>query len=217
MTHLDLNPLHTPLQNLLSVVADYLRPREPWLDVAEVIGHAVIYRVGDGLPPMAVGLPSELRSELQIELQTRRATQVARSTANDISVAPVLTAIAAAAPQLRWRQNPTYTDAVFLQRYAYCELVGPAGHAVCSSFSAGLLYLAAGTFYPPHAHPAEEVYHLLCGESCWQQGDQPARWLTSGARVLHPGGVAHSMQSGPQPMLALYVWRGDLETAARLT
>ena len=76
MTHLDLNPLHTPLQNLLSVVAEYLRPREPWLDVAEVIGHAVIYRSGDGLLPMEVGLGSELRSELQIELQTDRKSVV---------------------------------------------------------------------------------------------------------------------------------------------
>ena len=117
---------------------------------------------------------------------------------------------------LTWQQNLTYTDREFLSRYAYCELVGPNGFVVRETLSAGLLYLAPGTFYPAHHHPAEETYFLLAGTSEWAQG---ANGLTSrepGARMDHPSGVSHSMRSGSTPMLALYLWRGDLDTPARI-
>ncbi len=118
---------------------------------------------------------------------------------------------------LRWQRNPTYTDPVFLRRYAYTELLGPSGPVPNTTISAGFLYLAPQTYYPPHAHPAEEIYHLIAGPSIWQQGDQPGTECGAGSRIVHRSGVAHSMRSGDQPMLALYLWRGDLSSPARLT
>src|SRR5262245_1188623 len=38
---------------------------------------------------------------------------------------PLARCVHDALPALVWRQNPTYRDAAFLARYAYCELVGP--------------------------------------------------------------------------------------------
>lgn len=117
---------------------------------------------------------------------------------------------------LSWRQNPTYVDAEFLRRYAYCELVGANGFVVRDSISAGLLYLAPDTFYPAHHHPAEETYFLLAGTSEWAHGAEGLTSREPGARMDHPSGVSHSMRSGSTPMLALYLWRGDLATPARL-
>ena len=210
MTYSEAHPEQAPLQLLLAAVAGYLQQHEPWPGVAQLIGGAEVVRLGNGVLPTSTHLPLERFTGAFDE-------DAHAADAGGIALARVLRGVAAAAHQLSWRQNPNYADADFLARYAYCELVGLAGHAYCSSLSAGLLYLAAETFYAPHAHPAEEAYHLLSGDSRWQQGDAPACWLAPGARVLHPSGVAHSMHSGAQPMLALYLWRGDLGSAARLT
>jgi len=118
---------------------------------------------------------------------------------------------------LRWRQNPTYRDASFLARYAYCELVGPKGHVHVDHVSAGLLALAPGTHYLSHAHPADEVYHLLSGASEWQRGDEPWTHRVPGARIEHPSNVPHAMRARAEPLLALYLWRGAIAEPARLS
>jgi quercetin dioxygenase-like cupin family protein len=117
---------------------------------------------------------------------------------------------------LQWRQNPTYADAEFLARYAYCELLGPAGVIRDERLTAGLLCLAPHTHYPAHSHPAEEVYHVLIGESLWQRGDE--RWTrrAPGARIHHPSRVPHAMRALTEPLIALYLWRGDIAEPARL-
>lgn len=127
----------------------------------------------------------------------------------------VLRAFEHARADLVWRQNRTYTDAEFLKRYAYTELLGPTGLVRSESVSAGLLVLDAHTFYPPHAHPAEEVYHLLSGTSEWQQGDGCAVVLEAGARIHHGSAEPHSMRTGADALVALYLWRGDLHSPAR--
>ena len=196
-------PAHR-IQLLLSALATYLHAREPWPCIADCLARAEVGQAGDGVLPVALQ---------PLALEALRDDRVA---VPDDPLTPVLESIAQAAPAFRWRQNPSYSDLRLLRRYAYCELVGPAGHAHSVALSAGLLVLAPDTFYPPHAHPAEEAYHLLSGRSRWQQGDLPGRWLEPGARVLHGSGVAHSMQSGARQLLALYVWRGDLQAPARL-
>ena len=220
MPHSEAHLQDVPLRTLLSAMGEYLERHEPWPGIAQLIGDAALVAPGDGasLIPTCTCVPLDgMIDALQCDSDAPGARGAGSQRSSGGELTRVLQCVAVAAPELIWRQNPNYVDAAFLARYAYCELIGPAGHAFCSSLSAGLLYLAAETHYPPHAHPAEEAYHLLSGNSRWQQGDQPARWLAPGARVLHPSGIAHSMYSGAQPMLALYLWRGDLGSAARLT
>ena len=181
------------MRPLYDAIAAYLALHEPWPGIGAAFAAAAPLAVQPGAP-IALALPA---------LAPAPAT------------AAVVGAMQQAAPALRWQQNPTYHDPGFLQRYAYCELLGPAGIAVHPSLSAGLLYLAPGTDYPPHAHPAEEAYHLLAGRSTWQLGDAPPGWREPGARMLHPSGVAHAMRSGDSPLLALYVWRGEISAPAR--
>lgn len=115
-----------------------------------------------------------------------------------------------------WRRNPTYGDAAFLERYAYAELVGPGGDVPFSGAAFGLLALAPHTHYPAHAHPAVESYVVLLGTAEWQAGAAP--WATQHppALVHHPSGVPHAMRTGAEPLLAAWLWTGDLTAPARL-
>ena len=77
--------------------------------------------------------------------------------------------------------------------------------------------MAPGTLYPAHAHAATELYHVLGGRARWQRGGEPWALRPPGAFILHPSGVAHAMATEAQPLLALYVWYGDMAGAVRFT
>jgi mannose-6-phosphate isomerase-like protein (cupin superfamily) len=118
---------------------------------------------------------------------------------------------------LHWRQNPNYSDPEFLNNYAYCELIGPDGHAASTSVRFGLLLLDRHTHYPPHAHPASEVYFVLSGHARFRQRDKPWRSCPIGQFVFHESNVPHEMQTRDDPALLVYWWRGDVTPHARLT
>jgi mannose-6-phosphate isomerase-like protein (cupin superfamily) len=123
-----------------------------------------------------------------------------------------------AAPSLAWRQ--TYSEAQvgteFLRHYGWTEIAGTAGPLVGEGLACGFLVLGAATRYPPHHHPAEELYVPLSGAAQWQQGDGPWRTVRPGTVIRHASGEAHSMRTGAQPLLALYLWRGSLEAKSAM-
>jgi Dimethlysulfonioproprionate lyase len=197
------------MKNLFTAVATYLQSAEPWPEVAQAM------QAASETPSLVAGPSSAgpTRQSPPIRLD------VEGLVGND-QTESVLAAFRPVALDMRWRQNPTYTDEAFLSSYAYSELVGPNGLIVHATVSIGLLYLAPETNYPPHSHPAEEVYHLLAGESEWWA--EPETHKTQlvrqpGDRMEHPSWISHSMRTGSAPMLALYIWRGELDTPARLT
>jgi hypothetical protein len=130
--------------------------------------------------------------------------------------------IALAMPLFHWRQNPNYTTAnmgaAFMAGYGYVEFAGPKDalfHA--SGIRVGLLLLAAGLHYPLHAHPAEEIYHPLTDGGSWRRGDDAWRAVPAGHAIHHAPMVPHETKAGDRTLLALYCWRGDTVTEARLT
>lgn len=183
---------------VFAAIASYLRLHEPWFDAADAMEEAS----GFDIPSTTTGgsSPVGLFTDLLIGAP---------------STEPLLSRLRPSMDSITWRQNPTYTDEKFLSCYVYCELLGPGGLVRRQTASIGLLYLSPRTMYPSHAHPAEEAYHLLAGVSEWQAGAEALTRRSPGDRMEHPSGVPHSMRSGTTPMLALYVWRGDLATPAR--
>jgi len=130
--------------------------------------------------------------------------------------------IAATIPLFRWRQNPNYSaanmGADFMAGYGYVEFAGPKDalfHA--PKIRAGLLLLGPGLHYPLHAHPAEEIYHPLTEGSLWRRGDEEWRSVPAGTAIHHPPLIPHETKAGDRTLLALYCWRGDTATEARLT
>ena len=162
-------------------------------------------------PPPAAG-PS-----LPILAQMPRALAAARDAVPDLA-----DPLEALLPGLSWTQNPNYRrhpPAVdFLDRYGYAQFAGPANVptlATSEELALGVLMLAPGTVYPPHAHPAEELY-LPLAPARWQRGEEGWRDRRAGDLVHHPSGMVHATQAGEAPLLALYLWLGDLGTAARI-
>lgn len=131
-------------------------------------------------------------------------------------------ALQAAAHLFRWRQNPNYTaanmGAGFMASYGYVEFAGPKDalfHA--PNIRVGLLVLGAGLHYPVHAHPAEEIYHPLTGDARWRRGEEEWQIVPPGHAIHHPPMTPHETKAGASTLLALYCWRGDTATEARLT
>jgi quercetin dioxygenase-like cupin family protein len=134
---------------------------------------------------------------------------------------PLLAPLAALAPSLRWVQNPNYVaqppDPRFLENYGYAVLAGPGGLIETRKLALGLLLLGPGTHYPTHRHPAEEIYVVASGEAEWQMGEGDWRRRPAGDVIRHDSMVPHATRALEQPLLAVYVWRGDLDTHARIT
>ena len=139
-------------------------------------------------------------------------------------LAGIRRALRALGPWLAWVQNPNYRrsppSADFLDRYGYAVIAGPAdgapalvGHA---ALALGVLLLGPHAHYPQHHHPAVELYvPLNAGD--WWRGDGPWRREPAGAVIHHGSEVAHATRAGDAPLLAIYLWSGDLGTHARLT
>ena len=124
--------------------------------------------------------------------------------------ADLVAALVAAAPMLQWRQTYTSADfgADFLKSYGWTEFIGLRGPIPSSSLACGVLLLAPGLTYPPHAHQAEELYLPLSGVAEWQMGDADFATVQPGQVIHHAPWVPHAMRCGAEPMVALYLWRG---------
>ncbi|MGE0212628.1 MAG: dimethylsulfonioproprionate lyase family protein [Parvibaculaceae bacterium] len=123
---------------------------------------------------------------------------------------------------LAWRQTSGYSDTAmgapgFMDAYAHAEIVGPTGAFAGDDFLLGLLLLGPDLHYRDHFHPAPELYWTLTGPSEWRKGDGPFLARRAGETIWHSSGVVHAMKTGPEPLLALYMWTRDVAEPARLT
>lgn len=135
--------------------------------------------------------------------------------------AEIAEAFAAIEPQSDWLQNPNYSVASlgpgYLDRYGYVELVGPGRPVESTDVLVGLLLLGPGMHYPDHAHPAEEIYHVIGGTADWWREDEGWRRKGPGTLIRHAPMVRHAMRTADEPLLSLYCWIGDVKTYARMT
>ncbi|WP_200379235.1 dimethylsulfonioproprionate lyase family protein [Rubrivivax gelatinosus] len=115
------------------------------------------------------------------------------------------------ASQLPWRYSyAARRDAPGLEdRMAWAELVGPAAPIHSERVGFGLTFLTRETFYPPHRHPAVELYAVVSGTSQWTLEGR-TRLCQAGDFVLHPADAVHAMRSLGTPLLAIYSWTGDI-------
>ncbi|MDO9711459.1 dimethylsulfonioproprionate lyase family protein [Paracraurococcus lichenis] len=128
---------------------------------------------------------------------------------------PIVSAIAPFLPTLSWRygypEHPEWPG--LAERLAFAPLIGARAIFTDVAAHLGLTLVAPETHYPLHAHPAIELYLVLSGTAEWRVSGAPFTLQPPGALILHAGGIGHAMRTGAEPLLALYVWRGDLATA----
>lgn len=98
-------------------------------------------------------------------------------------------------------------------RNAYAEVVGPDGPLRSEKCRFGFYLQAPNCLYPAHSHAAEELYLILSGMADWRLDGAAA--FRPGARELvhHLPWQSHEMRTGSAPLLALWVWLGDLSYA----
>ena len=93
-------------------------------------------------------------------------------------------------------------------------LLGPGAPIPSLTCLLGLYYQAPGTYYPLHAHNAAETYTILAGTADWQAGDWQAADrcfpVKVGHAIHHPPNVPHAMRAGPDGLLAIWRWSGDI-------
>ncbi len=120
----------------------------------------------------------------------------------------------ALASEVPWIIGGDKMPASFAGRSAYNEIVGPDGFAASDSLRFGLYTQAPESFYPPHNHAAEEFYFVLSGTARWQKGEEALSLKPPGNCISHAPWQRHAMETAEVPLLALWVWTGDLDMAS---
>lgn len=124
-----------------------------------------------------------------------------------------------------WRQTASYVEsppsAEFLDNYAHATLLGPPDDVQTSDvpgrsgLAVGLVLLGPGVVYPPHQHPADEVYVPLQRIEWTHERDAIPAAVEAGDLIHHLPWQPHSMRVGSRPGLLLYLWSGDVVTPSR--
>ena len=118
-------------------------------------------------------------------------------------------AVALAAPLSPWEEASRGVPEFFSGGYAYAMLVDESPPADHDPVRMGLLLQRGDIAYPGHAHDAEEFYFILSGEASWCI-DAKEFTARPGDLIHHAPCAVHAMETGPEPLLALWVWRGNL-------
>ena len=113
--------------------------------------------------------------------------------------------------ELVWRRSytPAQVGEIFFENYGYTEFLGTTGPIACEHLACGVLLLGPGVTYPLHSHEADEIYLPLSGSALWRHGSDQWVLRHPGTLLHHPSGTPHAMQTGEEPLLALYLWRSD--------
>jgi len=129
----------------------------------------------------------------------------------------VAEALLAVTNQLKWRaslKNPEDGPdvVVFSRNFTAATIIGTGGLLPSDKVKAGFSLQARDTYYPPHAHHAEESYWIIGGDGDWKVGTQPWFAVEPGDSIYHESGTRHAMQTNEQPLLAVWLWTSHLDS-----
>ena len=95
-------------------------------------------------------------------------------------------------------------------RHAYTEIVGPEGVFVSDIMRFGLYLQSAGTVYPDHHHAAVELYFVVSGTAEWRRGEETFAKKVPGSLIHHETMQPHATTTRAEPLVAMWVWIGDI-------
>lgn len=125
---------------------------------------------------------------------------------------PLAEATLALFDRLPWGTNPVDAQVgPYAAIFAVAELLGPDGPIPAPDLRMGFFYQAPGTYYPLHNHDADETYVILAGSAVWTAGDD-TRLRGAGEVIHHPSRLPHAFAAGPEGLLAVWRWSGDINT-----
>jgi mannose-6-phosphate isomerase-like protein (cupin superfamily) len=129
----------------------------------------------------------------------------------------VAEALSVVTDQLSWRTRSTDREgeldlAIFSKNYTSVCIIGEGGLLPSDEVTAGFSLQGRDTYYPPHAHRAEESYWIIGGDGDWRVGTEPWFAVEPGDSIYHESGARHAMQTNEQAMLAVWLWTSHLDS-----
>ena len=129
----------------------------------------------------------------------------------------VAKALLAVSDQLEWRNTSKCAEdgpdiALLLSRFAIATVIGEGAPLPSDKVYAGFSLQAPDTYYPPHAHHAEESYFIIGGDGDWKVGTKPWFAVKPGDSIYHESGARHAMQTNEQPLLTVWLWTSHLDS-----
>ena len=111
--------------------------------------------------------------------------------------------------QISWQYGYEKVPRGLDQKYAYAELLGPAGPVTSDQIILGLVLFAPGCIYPNHAHEGiTESY--ICLSGAMSQNDQGV--YVPGSMIFNAPGQMHRITVADlEPSLLAYAWVGPVE------
>ena len=122
--------------------------------------------------------------------------------------------------QLRWRASSKCHDdgpdvAILSRNFAVVSIIGPGEPLTSDKVYAGFSLQAPDTYYPPHAHYAEESYWIIGGDADWRVGKKPWFPVKPGGSIYHESEARHVMQDNGQTLQTIWLWPKQLESGVR--
>lgn len=168
-----------------------------------------------GFAEAVAGLGKEADQSVSLPRSTHPITGYVEPLLEQASTEPghVVDGIRQLADDLRWYQifqgggiEPALAEGLFA-----AQLAGPAGFVSGGSVRAGLFLLAPNIRYPLHCHAADELYFGLSGTLTLQHGWKGDPFDINGTSYsITPSSRLHSLQTGENPVLLAYVWKGAI-------
>lgn len=93
---------------------------------------------------------------------------------------------------------------------AYAELIGPTGPMISDQCRFGFYLQAPNCLYPAHSHAAEEFYYILSGSAEWRLDEDEIFMPPVPDLIHHLPWQKHEMRTGHAPLLAMWIWTGDI-------
>jgi len=152
-------------------------------------------------PPFQVGQP--------VSLPVCRFLARALSRGYKTPAFAIIRSIESIAPLLSWRYGYDRMPRSLADKYAYAEIMGPAGPVVWEDLIVGLVLFAPRTVYPTHRHSGiTESY--LCLSGAVSQND--AGVYAPGSLIFNPPAHMHRITTADrEPSLLAYCWVGQPE------
>jgi len=112
---------------------------------------------------------------------------------------------------LRWTEvDPGLVPPDLVGAHAFCEIVGPDGHAPADDYRLGFFISGPGIHYPAHSHEAEEIFFVLSGTAQWLQSDGVYQPYPPGTLIHHEPRQRHATRTEDEPLLVIWAWDGDI-------
>jgi quercetin dioxygenase-like cupin family protein len=125
---------------------------------------------------------------------------------------PLARALLAAQGRMPWGTNPVEgTPGVSSTIFSVATLMGPEGPVPSPDFRMGFFFQRPDTYYPLHNHDADETYVILAGSAIWTAGSD-TRERGPGDIIHHPSLMPHAFRTGPEGIVAMWRWSGDINT-----